>query len=144
MDKDFFTAWFKGLRDGLDGMDEASRGLLLGSCARHCAESHPMELYRKARAAAEDLGGFFRLLGQEDGITVIEGEPGRSWHVCYEACGCDLVTEGYMDSPLLCDCSRQSLLYCLEQVLPRRSVEVKREHTVLEGCGKCSFLVTVG
>ena len=143
MDKDFLKMWFQGFRGGLEGLDQASRELLLGSCARHCAESHPMELYRRARDSAEDLDSFFRLLGREEGITVREEEPGKSWHICYETCGCDLVTEGYLDSPLLCGCSRLSLLYCLRQVFPQRAVEVKQEHTVLEGREECGFLVTV-
>ncbi|MCI9223932.1 MAG: hypothetical protein HFE91_00520 [Acutalibacter sp.] len=46
-----------------------------------------------------------------------------------------------LDSPMLCGCSRQRLPYILEQVLPRRDLEVKREHTAMDSCGECSFLV---
>lgn len=42
-----------------------------------------------------------------------------------------------------CECSRQSVLYILETLLPERAVTVETLETVLGGAEKCRFRVTV-
>ena len=42
-----------------------------------------------------------------------------------------------------CECSRQSVLYILEQLLPERHITVRTVETVLGGGTCCRFAVTV-
>ena len=43
-----------------------------------------------------------------------------------------------------CECSRQSILYVLEELLPGRDIRVEELETVLSGGEKCRFRVIVG
>lgn len=42
-----------------------------------------------------------------------------------------------------CECSRQSIVYILETLMPEKTIEVEIIETVLGGAGKCRFKVTV-
>ena len=41
------------------------------------------------------------------------------------------------------ECSRQSVLYVLEQLLPDKTITVKTIKTVMQGADKCCFHVTI-
>ena len=141
MDESFARLWFSGFGEGLESLDSQSREALLAPCAGRCADSCPVGLYEKAWAGAGgDIGRFFSLLGQAPGIDTKEGEPGKSWHIIYPACGCDLVAGGYAATPALCECSRLSISYCLRRALPY-GFTVTKEKTILQGDGCCRFLV---
>ncbi|MCL2810322.1 MAG: hypothetical protein FWD25_00315 [Clostridia bacterium] len=61
----------------------------------------------------------------------------------YRYCACDLVRDGFMSTPLLCECSRQSLLYNWEAVLGEQRVEVELLQSILGGGDCCRFLIRV-
>lgn len=81
----------------------------------------------------------------------------------FEECGCDLDEQykKYGDTefffaniieprhvyelgyPNFCECSRQSVLYILENLLPEKTITVETTGTVLNGADKCTFRVTV-
>ena len=52
--------------------------------------------------------------------------------------------DGFVDSAAHCECSRQSILYVLEELLPGRDIRVEELETVLSGGEKCRFRVIVG
>lgn len=68
-------------------------------------------------------------------------EPGRVYEVGYPQCVCPEARE--TRDPAHCECSRQSVLYILETLLPERAVTVETLETVLGGAEKCRFRVTV-
>lgn len=144
MDDNFSHIWFAGFADGLESLDSQSREALLTPCAGRCADSFPVGLYEKIRAQSHgDLQTFFNLLGKVDGIRTKEPEPGKSWQIIYPACGCDLVTGGYVTTAAICECSRLSILHCLHRVLPEYAFTVTREQSILQGDKCCCFHVVM-
>ncbi len=70
-------------------------------------------------------------------------EPGHVYIVGYPCCVCPEAANSEISDPNFCECSRQSVLYVLENLLPGRKKEVKTLHTALFGGENCRFLVTV-
>ena len=50
---------------------------------------------------------------------------------------------GETADPAHCECSKQSILYILEMLLPGKQVSVEIMETVLDGAQGCRFAVTV-
>lgn len=70
-------------------------------------------------------------------------EPGRLYEIGYPACVCEEVLRGKIKDASHCECSRQSVLYILESLMPSKTVEVETIETVLGGAERCRFKVTV-
>ena len=144
MDKAFYEQWFGGFIEGCAALPDSARQALLGACARKCASSGPLTLYRQAAdASGGEPGRFFALLGERDGIDTAELELGRVYEVSYPRCACDLHADGLTDNPCLCECSRQSLLFCLEQTFPAHRFAVTLLQSVLRGDARCRFRVAL-
>ena len=71
-------------------------------------------------------------------------EPGRVYEVGYPRCLCPQVDAGFVDSAAHCECSRQSILYVLEELLPGKDIRVEELETVLSGGRECRFRIIVG
>lgn len=138
--EEFLGAWFVGFGEGLDALDESARTTLLSACGRRCAESGPLATYRAMfRAADGDLDAFFRALNRLDNVHGVIIEPGRVYEIQFPRCTCDLVTNGYVRTPKLCECSRQSILHVFNTLLPRARFRVERVATILDGAPSCRF-----
>ena len=61
----------------------------------------------------------------------------------YPKCVCPEVLEGTATNAAHCACSRQSVLYILEQLLPAQRITVETVEAVLSGGSCCRFLITV-
>ena len=79
------------------------------------------------RACGCDLDAQYRKYGDTESFFAKVLQPGR----LYEA------------DAAHCECSRQSVLYILEQLLPERHITVRTVETVLGGGTCCRFAVTV-
>lgn len=73
--------------------------------------------------------------------TVIE--PGHVYEIGYPRCVCPEVLNGHTQDVAHCECSRQSVLYILEQLLPAHHISVDILDTVLRGGDECRFRVVV-
>lgn len=69
-------------------------------------------------------------------------EKGHIYEMGYPRCFCPEALAGGKDSSF-CECSRQSMIYILENMMPQKKVEVERIETVLSGASKCRFKVTI-
>ncbi len=70
-------------------------------------------------------------------------EPGHIYEIGYPQCFCPDVLEGKTKDPAQCECSRQSIIYVYENLIPDKKVDVQLIETVLTGAEKCRFRVTV-
>lgn len=70
-------------------------------------------------------------------------EPSRVYETGYPACVCPEMTDGGVTDPAHCECSRQSILYILGELMPEKSIEVEIIETVLGGAPTCRFKATV-
>jgi hypothetical protein len=70
-------------------------------------------------------------------------DDGKTVELTYQHCACDLVQNGYVNTPLLCECSRQSLLYNWEAVFGEGKVEVELLQSILGGGDCCRFAIRI-
>lgn len=72
---------------------------------------------------------------------IVEG--GHVYELGYQQCFCEEVLRGQVSDVAHCECSRQGILYVMQELVPNKSVTVTTIETVLGGAKKCRFRVTV-
>ena len=70
-------------------------------------------------------------------------EPGHVYEIGYPRCVCSKAQAEKDADTNFCECSRQSILYVYEKLIPDRNVTVETIETELTGGEKCRFRVTV-
>ena len=70
-------------------------------------------------------------------------EKGHAYHIIFLECTCDLCKKGYITTPLLCECSRQSVLYSLQTLWKERKFKVTLCHSILQGAQNCKMRIEV-
>ena len=138
----FYRGWFAGWTRGMARLNEEQRSAVFSECGRACAAPEILPLYRRLLAAAPDADAFFRAVDAGvEGVAVDAVEPGASYDFLYARCCCPLHTDGGVDDPLLCECSRESLLWLMRSLFPERRPRVEMLESVLAGDGQCRLRV---
>lgn len=142
MDQDFSKIWFQGFEEGLDKMTPESRSCLLKCCAKRCADSGVLELYRKHYTKVNgDRDEFYRRIEELGGARGEVAVSGKEYYIYFPQCYCDLHLSAGVNSPNLCECSRQSILYVGEALWGKDCCTVENMGTVLSGSSECKFKV---
>lgn len=142
MDREFYSCWFGGLTTGLANLSREQRNAVLAACGKACSESGSLAAFRRARDASCGCGDFFEWLQREiPAMEARELKKDRLYEIRYRECLCDLYRDGMMDTPILCECSRQSLLHNLRTVFPGRQIVVELKGSILGGDAKCRLAV---
>lgn len=138
--------WVRGVLDAASSLDGPARATLFGSCASRCIVGRGLlaRFGEILRDAGGDIGAFFSLLGGEPGVSTEALVPGRAWAMEYASCTCPLVAGGLADDPVLCECSRRSVLFVLGELFPGSAFEVELGETVLSGGRACRFEIRLG
>lgn len=135
---DTLKKWFRGFENGIANLKQPQREVLLRECAVNCVQGGTFGLYRRLfDAAGGDLDRFFRKIDECDGVRGEIVAAGKAYNLCFEACTCPLHRAGCVDSPLLCECSRQSVLYVMSELWPGRRFEVYIRASLLRGAQEC-------
>lgn len=144
MDEKFFRQWLQGFENGLEAMDSEARSCLLGQCARKCADTGVLQAYKQLHKAVQgDRNAFYTRmeeLGDARGEIVVTD---REYHVYFPKCSCDLHTTGGVNTPKLCECSRQSILYVGQAIWKGESFRVEQVETILSGAKECKFKIII-
>lgn len=69
--------------------------------------------------------------------------PGREYELGYPKCTCQKVLSGEIKNPSHCECSCQSILYVLEQLMPDAQIRVEIAETILRGGKACRFRIHI-
>ena len=85
----------------------------------------------------------YRRYGNTESLVAKVIEPGRQYEIGYPKCVCPEVLSGQTSDPAHCECSRQSVLYILGELMPDKVITVEVIETVLSGAKMCRFLATV-
>ena len=132
--------WFPGFEAGLAALPKEERGTLLRSCAENCLQMGMLDFYRGVHErTGGEIDAFFQALGEMGGLGTEIVRPGKEFWLIFHQCTCSLHTQGYINSCLLCECSRQSVLHILRELWPERSFIVDPEGTILNGAQDCRF-----
>lgn len=134
--------WFKGFEKGIARLSPEQRAAFFSECGKNCVNGGTLSIYSKLYEDAEgDMDAFF---GMANGLPGVKGEvveKGRVYHLTFLECTCDLCKKGYVTTPLLCEYSRQSVLYSLQSLWPERRFDVKLCHSILQGERDCKIRI---
>lgn len=138
--KRFFAHWLTGFDRALRRIDPAARSAILEECGRACADSCTAARFIDAKARSRDAATFASNLTASFSDAGFDLLGPRTIRARYETCSCDLVTDGPVRSPHLCECSAFNLKENVERALGVLAT-VSIVGTLLRGDDRCELLV---
>lgn len=141
---DFIKEWFGWFEKGIEQFDQREKEKFFSVCGRRCADTGIVKLYKDFYDnSCSDLDMFFSKFTNMKYVGGKIISPGKIYEITFPDCYCDLYTKGYVRTDVICECSRQSILYMLKTVNPEFEYEVETVSTVISGDEECCFRVTV-
>ena len=136
--------WFKGFEKGIARLSPEQRSAFFSECGKNCVDGGTLSIYRKLyEDAGGDMDVFFQLANGLPGVKGEVVEKGKVYYLTFLECTCHLCKKGYVTTPLLCECSRQSVLYSLQSLWKGRDFQVKLCHSILQGEPDCKMRIKV-
>ena len=112
--------------------------------AIHCVKDTVLPMQRKQfEECGCCLDEQYKRYGNTEWLFAEIIEEGHVYEIGYPACVCLEVVSGKIKDVSHCECSRQSVLYIIGNLLPDKNISVEIIETVLGGAEKCRFKVTV-
>lgn len=137
-------AFCRILEERIGELPAEMRSALYRPCAVDCVKGFVLaELRRQFVECGGDLDRQYAEYGRSEYFFADVVEPGRVYEMGYPRCLCPLVSEGFVEAPTHCECSRQSILYVLQELMPDKTIRVETMETVLSGAERCRFRVVV-
>lgn len=137
-------SFYRTLEEAIAKLPQEVRAALYRPCAIGCVRNMVLkELRRQFEECGCDLDRQYAKYGRSEYFFADIVEPGRVYEMGYPRCLCPEVEAGFVETPEHCECSRQSILYVLQELLPGKTIRVKTLGTVLSGAPECRFRVEV-
>lgn len=135
--------FFQAMEEGITNLPQEQKEQIFRPCAEKCAKEYVLEQQRKIFAECNgDMDTFYSRPDTEYLFTKVI-EQGHIYEMGYPGCLCYMYESGFAKSEVICECSRQSIIYILSELLPNKRVTVETVQTVLGGADKCVFRITV-
>ncbi len=109
------------------------------NCVKGAVLQHQKERFEKCH---HDPDMFYSTLNDGDYYGRVV-QAGCEYELGYRKCSCKKVLSGEITSPEQCECSKESILYILNQLMPQTQVKVEILETILRGGTCCRFKITV-
>lgn len=136
--------WFTGFEKGLDSMEKSQQEVFLHECGKNCIEQRALKYYKKIFDDVNgDLDLFFIKLNEIAGVRTEIIESEKFYKLFFESCVCPLYTSGYVKSPTLCECSKQSVLHVMNSFWYKKKFDVKLCSSVLHGNKECETIIMI-
>lgn len=134
--------WFKGFEDGIAKLSEEQRETFFRECGRNCVQCGTLQVYKDLfEQAAGDLDRFFAIADEQPGVRCETVEKDAVYNLYFLECTCELHKQGYVTTPLLCECSKQSILYVLHSLWVNRTFRVTICESILRGDQDCKMQI---
>ena len=134
--------WFTGFFQGVNTIAAPQRDRVFTACARSCLAQGSMSLYGELfERVGGDLDAFFCALDKVDGLAATVVEPGRAWTVSFLTCTCPLHTQGHVNTPALCACSRQGMSLVMHELWAAERFEVMLKGSIIAGDSRCVLAI---
>lgn len=112
--------------------------------AVQCVKNYVLpEMKRQFEECGRSLDEQYKKYGDTEYFFAKIIQPGHVYEIGYPRCVCRKAQEEKAADANFCECSRRSILYVYEQLIPDRRVTVEILETALRGGDKCRFRVTV-
>ena len=130
--------WFKGFEKGIAKLTAEQREQFFS----HCVQCGTLQIYKDLyEQAAGDLDQFFAKANELPGVRCETIEKGSVYNLYFLECTCGLHKQGYVSTPLLCECSKQSILYVLHSLWKNRQFNVSICGSILHGNPECKMRI---
>lgn len=134
--------WFKGFEKGIAKLTEAQRETFFRECGKNCVQCGTLQIYKDLyEQAAGDLDLFFTKVNELPGVRCETIEKGAVYNLYFLECTCGLHKQGYVSTPMLCECFRQSILYVLHSLWKDRTFRVTICESILQGGQHCKMQI---
>ena len=138
------TNWFKGFEKGIAQLSKEERSCFFSECAKNCVNGGVLSIYNSLyEEACGNWDVFFLKANNLPGVRDEIVESGRIYHLYFLECTCTLCKEGYVTTPLLCECSRQSVLYSLHSLCKDKKFKVELCHSILQEKNDCKLRIEI-
>lgn len=136
--------WFKGFERGINRLTPEQRASFFLECAKNCVKCEILQIYQELYEKANgDLDAFFEEADKLPGVRSEIIEKGTIYHLYFMECSCMLYHQGYVSTPLLCECSRQSILYVLHSLWKDKRIRVTICESILRGGQYCKMRIEI-
>lgn len=140
----FNRAFCQTLERGVNALPAEMQAELYKPCAIGCVQNYVLkEQKRQFDECGGDLDLQYERYGKSEYFFAEIIERGHVYEIGYPRCLCPMVQAGFSTLESHCECSKQSVLYVLQTLLPEKSIRIETLHTVLSGASECRFRVTV-
>lgn len=113
-------------------------------CAINCVKDTVLkEQQQQFKECHYDLDLQYTKYGTSEFFFAKVIQKGHIYEIGYPRCVCHLVNSGFVHTSAHCECSRQSIIYVLHNLMPNKNIQVKTIETVLSGANKCRFRVII-
>ena len=134
--------WFKGFEKGIAKLTGEQREQFFSECGKHCVQCGTLQIYKNLyEEATGDLDQFFAKANELPGVRCEIVKKGSVYNLYFLECTCGLHKQGYVSTPLLCECSRQSILYALHSLWKDRTFRVTICESILRGDQDCKMQI---
>ncbi|MCK9159024.1 MAG: hypothetical protein M0P00_00825 [Bacteroidaceae bacterium] len=136
--------FYQLLEKGIANLSMEERGKLYRPCAISCVRKYVLkEMQRQFDECGGNLDQQYTKYGRSEYFFADIIESGHVYEIGYPRCFCPMVEQGLVKSAVHCECSRQSILFVLQTLMPEKDILVTKRHTVLENAKECRFRVVI-
>lgn len=140
----FNRVFFETLESSIEKLPQDMREALYRPCAVNCVQNYVLkEQQRQFAECNGDMDLQYEKYGRSEYFFADIIERGHIYEIGYPRCLCPLIESGCKCPAGHCECSRQSILYVLQTLMPEKKIQVELLHTVLTGADEFRFRVTV-
>lgn len=112
---DAIKNWFSGFEKGIARLTQEQREVFFCECGKNCVQNGVFDIYKQLYTDAQgDLNLFFKELNKLTGVKSEIIKKDSIYNLYFLECTCHLHKNGYVNTPLLCECSKQSVLYTMK------------------------------
>ena len=134
--------WFKGFEKGISCLSSEQRISFFSECGKNCVKCGTLQIYQELYEKANgDLNIFFEEADRLPGVRSEILEKDSIYHLYFMECTCMLYQRGYVSTPLLCECSKQSILYILHSLWKDKKFSVSICESILRGAPYCKMRI---
>lgn len=134
--------WFKGFEKGIAKLTTGQREQFFSECGKHCVQCGTLQVYKELYEKANgNIDAFFSEANELPGVRCETIKKGSVYDLYFMECTCELYKHGYVSTPLLCECSKQSILYVLQSLWKDRTFQVTICESILRGSLHCRMWI---